>query len=168
MFNPEQTPNAPSEKQEQRPEASALEQSKREAARMAQDVPPSIDATPLSSERKRPKVETPEGAVDISDSTLLRETCAQVLERAKRNMRSEREYGDTREITVDNTQFILAKNADGIPYVSVNVYGLSSGDVITQSVPLQEKDEQGALAYLNPPVAKGEEPFLDQAIAKLA
>ncbi len=167
MANGGETHNALEEK----PEASktagdtALDDKKREVAVIAQDTT-GMDATPLST-RKQPHEAPKAGEEDISGSELLKGTNANVLDIAKKNMTSKAEYGDLNEITVDNTQFILAKNADGVPYIRVNVYGESSGALITQSIPLQGRDADGALAYLEPPVAEGEESFVESAVSRL-
>jgi hypothetical protein len=146
---------------------SVLAEKKREVVAAAQDTA-GIDATPLGSGRKMPNEAPKPGEVDISGNRLLRGTNQNVLNIAKRNMTSRAEYGDLDEITVDNTQFILSKNEQGIPVIRVNVYGESSRALINQSIAIEEKDQRGALAYLNPPVAKGEETFIDQALSRLA
>ena len=168
MFNAEQPSNAPAEEKKAPPDQAeaALEQKKREVADVAQDTA-GIDATPLS-DRKQPHEAPRPGEEDISGSQLLRGTNENVLNIAKRNMRSEKEYGDLNEITVDNTQFILTKDADGALCIRVNVYGRSSGELINQTVAVEKKDQAGALAYLNPPVPKEEEQFMDQVRDKLA
>jgi hypothetical protein len=158
--------NAPSE-EKKAPEAkgeTALAEKKQEAKKMAADVSPSIDATPLS-DRQRPKEAPGPGEEDISESRLLRESNQNVLNEAKKNMTSKEAYGDIDEITVDNSQFILVKNSpDGVPYIRVLVYGADRA-LINQNIPIKKKIEGDKLAYLDPPVPPAEQPYMDGKLA---
>lgn len=144
---------------------------KARVTREANDPGSKIDDMPLPDElgtRKRPKIEVKAGQVDLNEGRF-RAVNQHILELAKTNMKDSKEYGDTSEITVDNTNFVLCKNSQGRAYVQVCVIGKSSGVVIEQHVPVEVEDEKsGEIVYNMPPLTDPDVDTLDPEVKRLA